>query len=114
MHGPNHLFCAGCDMEDDALAAAAWAGNLLAYGKHDEAEKWAKIAKERSGRPIVGNVGGLHLRCIGEPPTVEDIDLMIEMLKLSRDSFVRRAERKRMKDEAEKTAAGDIVVLGTA
>jgi hypothetical protein len=100
MHGPNHLFCAGCNMEDDALAAAAWAGTLAARGQMVDAEKWAKTARERNGRPIIGSVGGLHLRIIGEDPTVEDLDLMIEMLKLSRDAFKRRADK-----QAEKLAA---------
>jgi hypothetical protein len=94
MHGPNHLFCAGCKMEDEALAAAAWAGHFFALRFYEDARKWEATARERLGTLIAGSYPGLGVRCVGEePPTVEDIDHLIEVLKIQREGFVRRADR---------------------
>lgn len=104
MHGPNHLFCTGCDMADDALTCSAWAGYFAAHGKVAESDKWAQAATDRAGKLMLRTSGGdgswVEVRMSGDL----DAELCDEVIEIAR---IMRARSERVKKakaiEAEKT-----------
>lgn len=100
-------------MEDDALAASAWAGYYAAKGDAVNSEKWAKAAKERAGKVVLHASGGasgqwVEVRVSGE----YDLDLcdqLLEIVKLTRAGCERRTKQKEIV-KAEASAAVESVV----
>lgn len=96
MHAPNHLFCSGTFAP--ALAAAAWAGYLIAQGKHGEAEKWQDVAVTEQGKawlatPLMKG-GQLEVRVIKGEVGVHDLELLIALLQLQVEMRSRADEPK--------------------
>jgi hypothetical protein len=107
MHAPGHLFCSGTFAP--ALAAAAWAGYLVAQGKLGDASEWQERAVKELGRCFVATPsssgGQLEVRLIGSDFTelaADDLDCLIEILKLTRRGCERR-ENNRAADAVSKT-----------
>ncbi len=79
-------------MDDDPLAAAAWAGYYRAHGKHAEAERWAAAAREMMGR-VLTQMDRITVRVRGEAPALDELDLVLETLAIYRRGLERKAAR---------------------
>ncbi len=108
MHGPNHLFCDGCDRQNQALVQAAWAGYFIAHNKTADANAAAQEALRLFGRTRLywlADKGAIEVREHGESAWTDvDLTAVAEILALNL-----RAVRAR---EAKETLAAESPAAG--